>query len=253
MIEDGPEVIARAGGVLGEVVLRRRPGPVHELIVNGVFLMDTAETTTERLLARLVRDRHPAPRRVLVGGLGLGCTLAELLADPRVERVDVVEIEPLLVEWLRAGLVPGADRVLADPRVHVRIADVRQVLHQDPPSYTERGQSGAKIRPLSGKVREEQPAGGYVYDAVVLDVDNGPGFLVHDQNAAVYEPAALTAAARVLRPPGLLVVWSADRAPALQAALAAYVGPTEQVVRRVERQGRALDYYLYVAAKQDIA
>jgi spermidine synthase len=246
MMEDGPEVLARAEGVLGEVVLRRRPGPVYELIVNGVFLMDTAETSTERLLAELVLARHPAPRRVLVGGLGLGYTLAGLLADPRVERVDVVEIELLLVEWLRAGLVPGADRALADPRVHVRVADVREVLGQDPPSYTEGGQSGAKIRPLSRK--EGDPASGR-YDAVVLDVDNGPGFLVHERNAAVYEAPALRAAARVLRPSGLLVVWSADRAPGLHAALTEHVGPTEQVVRWVERQGRQLDYYLYVTAK----
>jgi spermidine synthase len=186
--------------------------------------MDTAETTTERLLAELVLGRHPAPGRVLVGGLGLGYTLAALLADPRVARVDVVEIEPLLVKWLRAGLVPGADRALADPRVHLRIADVRAALA------------------VTGE-----------YDAIVLDVDNGPGFLVHDRNAAVYEAPALRAAAGALRPSGLLVIWSAEPAPALRAALATHVGPTEQVVRRVERQGRLLDYYLYASAKHDKA
>jgi spermidine synthase len=217
---DSPEVIARADGVLGEVVLRRRPGPVHELILNGVFLMDTAETSTERLLAELVLTRHPAPRRVLVGGLGLGCTLAALLADPRPTQVDVVEIEPLLVAWLRAGFVPGAEGALTDPRVRVRIADIRQALE-----YAER------------------------YDAIVLDVDNGPGFLVHERNAEVYEPAGLAAAGRALRPGGVLVVWSADPAPTLHAALAGQVGPTEQVVRQVERQGRPLDYYLYISAK----
>jgi spermidine synthase len=223
-MEEGPATIARAEGVLGEVVLRRRPGPVHELIVNGVFLMDTAETTTERLLAELVLTRHRSPRRVLVGGLGLGCTLAALLADPRPEWVEVVEIEPLLVGWLRAGLVPGAAAALADPRVRVRIADVREVLGT-----------------------------GERYDAVVLDVDNGPGFLVHERNAAVYEPPALAAAGGALRPGGVLAVWSADPAPSLRAALTEQVGPTEQIVRRVERQGRPLDYYLYVSAKPDIA
>jgi spermidine synthase len=223
-MEEGPATIARAEGVLGEVVLRRRPGPVHELIVNGVFLMDTAETTTERLLAELVLTRHRSPRRVLVGGLGLGCTLAALLADPRPEWVEVVEIEPLLVEWLHAGLVPGAAEALADPRVHVRIADVREAVG----------------------------AGGR-YDAVVLDVDNGPGFLVHERNAAVYEAPALAAAAGALRPGGVLAVWSAEPAPALRAALIEQVGTTEQVVRRVERQGRSLDYYLYVSAKPDKA
>lgn len=221
---DSPETISRADGVLGEVVLRRRPGPVYELIVNGTFLMDTAETSTERLLAELVLTRHPSPSRVLVGGLGLGCTLAALLADSRPRRVDVVEIEPLLVAWLRAGSVPGAEAAIADPRVHVRIADVRQAM-----------------------------AGPERYDAIVLDVDNGPGFLVHERNAGVYQPAGLATAARALRPGGVLVVWSADSAPALHAALAEQVGPTEQVVRQVERQGRLLDYYLYVSTKAEIA
>jgi spermidine synthase len=118
-----PQVLARADGVLGELALRRRTERVYELILNGVFLMDTAETTTERLPARLVLDRHPDPRRVLVGGLGLGCTLGALLDDPRVARVDLVEIESLLVRWLRQGIVPRVDRLLADPAAE---ADLRQ-------------------------------------------------------------------------------------------------------------------------------
>jgi spermidine synthase len=205
--------------VLGEVVLRRRPGPVHELIVNGVFVMDTAHPVTEWLLAETVLARHDAPERVLVGGLGLGCTLAALLADPRPRRVDVVEIEPRLVEWLRAGLVPGADTALADPRVRVLPGDVRGVL-ADPPER---------------------------YDAVVLDVDNGPGFLVHDRNAGLYRAPALRRAAGALRPGGLLAIWSAAPAPVLRAVLTAQVGPTEQIVHRVVREGRELDYYLYLA------
>lgn len=217
-----PTVLARADGVLGEVVLRRRPGPVYELILNGVFLMDTAETTTERLLAETVLARHPAPHRVLVGGLGLGCTLEALLADGRVGQLTVVEIEPLLVEWLRAGRVPGVDRLLRDPRVQVEVADVRLALQAHHP----------------------EP-----YDAIVLDVDNGPGFLVHQRNAAVYRRPVLAAAARALRPGGLLVVWSADPAPRLQSALAQVVGPVDQIVRRVTRQDRELEYHLYAARR----
>jgi spermidine synthase len=218
-------VVGRADGVLGEVVLRERPGgngSVYELIVNGVFLMDTAETTTERLLAEVVLARHLAPGRILVGGLGLGCTLEVLLADERVGEVTVVEIEPLLVEWLLDGRVPGVEQRLADPRVRVEVADVRSWL----------------------ATRADDP-----YDAILLDVDNGPGFLVHEHNAAVYRPAALAAAARALRPGGVLAVWSADEAPRLRANLTDTVGPTEVVHRRVERQGRELDYYLYVAAR----
>jgi spermidine synthase len=222
-----PEVVARTAGVLGEVVLRHWPAPgrpVHELIVNGVFLMDTADGSTERLLAGTLLARHPDPRRVLVAGLGLGCTLAALLADSRPRRVDVVEIEPELVAWCRAGLVPEAGRALADPRVRVWVADIQQVLAASPPNR---------------------------YDALVLDVDNGPGFLVHDRNAAVYRCPALAAAARAVRPGGLVLVWSSAPAPELRDNLATAVGTTEHVVRWVERAGRRLDYHIYLTTVRE--
>ena len=119
---------------------------------------------------------------MVLGGLGLGYTMHELLADSRVEKCAVVEIEPALVEWLRAGLVPDGPALLADERVTVVVADIVVAL--------------AEAREAS-------------YDLVLLDVDNGPGYLVHAANAALYEPPALTDARRVLRPGGALVVWSA--------------------------------------------
>jgi spermidine synthase len=227
-----PETIARADGVAGEVVLRRRaaenapepaPETVYELIVNGVFLMDTADVSTERLLADAVLDRHEAPRRVLVGGLGLGVTVHALLADVRVEHVDVVEIEPVLVDWLRSGLVPGVEVVLADPRVQVVVADIGDAVR-----------SAADGR----------------YDAVLLDVDNGPDFLVRDANAAVYQTSALRDMARVLAPHGMLAIWSAAASPALASTLAALVGPGEEVVRTVGREGRTVTYHVYLARRE---
>jgi spermidine synthase len=227
-----PETIARADGVAGEVVLRRRaaenapepaPETVYELIVNGVFLMDTADVSTERLLADAVLDRHEAPRRVLVGGLGLGVTVHALLADVRVEHVDVVEIEPVLVDWLRSGLVPGVEVVLADPRVQVVVADIRDAVR-----------SAADGR----------------YDAVLLDVDNGPDFLVRDANAAVYQTSALRDMARVLAPHGMLAIWSAAASTALASTLAALVGPGEEDVRTVGREGRTVTYHVYLARRE---
>lgn len=219
-----PETVARGRGVNGELVLRRRgsgEGAVYELIVNGVFLMDSAETSTERLLAEVLLARHPEPRRVLVGGLGLGFTVAALLGDRRVERVDVVEIEPLLVEWLAAGLVPDAAEVLRDPRVRPVVADVRTAL-------------------------ASAPAG--QYDGILLDVDNGPGFLVNDANAAVYEPPALAAAGAALRGGGLLAMWSAAPAERLRDDLEAAVGTCEEVTAEVTRDARSLTYHLYLAS-----
>lgn len=223
-MEDVPQTIARGQGVHGELVLRLRgkEPTVCELIVNGVFLMDSAETSTERLLAEALLARHTDPSRVLVGGLGLGFTVAALLEDRRVERVDVVEIEPLLVGWLRTGLVPGVDTILSDSRVRPVVADVRTVLADASPGH---------------------------YDGILLDVDNGPGFLVHDANAALYERPALADAAAALRDGGLLAVWSAAPAERLHRDLTASVGPCEMLSVDLVREGRPMTYYLYIARR----
>src|SRR5215212_2178275 len=92
-------IIARADSVRGEVVLRRRPtaaGSIDELIVNGAFAMDSAETSTERELGRMANGAD----RVLLGGLGLGYTADEVLKSS-ARRVDIVELEQPLIEWAR--------------------------------------------------------------------------------------------------------------------------------------------------------
>ncbi|HEU0212982.1 MAG TPA: hypothetical protein VFR13_02770 [Jiangellaceae bacterium] len=223
------QTLARAEGVTGELTLRRRleadagDDAVYELIVNGIFLMDTAETSSERLLAEAVLDRLATPGRILLGGLGLGVTLAELLTDVRIGRVDVVEIEPLLVQWLHAGLVPGMDAVLADQRVHLTVADLRDVLRDVVTNS---------------------------YDGVLIDVDNGPDFLVHAANAAVYQTASMRDIARALAPGGVLAVWSAARSSVLATTMAEEVGPAEEVVRTVERDGRLMTYHLHLARRR---
>jgi spermidine synthase len=217
--------VARAESERGELVLReRRPvdgGPVAlELRANGVFVMDTVEVSTERAMARAALALVEDPRAVVVGGLGLGYTMHEVLSDLRVERCAVVEIEPALVEWMRAGLVPGGPALMADGRLAVVEADVRVAL---------------------AEAREES------YDLVLLDVDNGPGHLVHAANAALYEPPALLDASRVLRPGGALVVWSADEAPELEESLRAVFASVEAQPHAVQLQERDEHYWLYVA------
>ena len=170
--------IARAESERGELVLRERRDegapPALELRANGVFVMDTVETSTERALAAAALALVEEPRAVVVGGLGLGFTMHEVLADPRVERCAVVEIEQALVDWMRDGTVPHGPALLADERVVVVDADVAVAL--------------AEARPAS-------------YDLVLLDVDNGPGYLVHEQNAgALHARPSSSAAAAALRP-----------------------------------------------------
>lgn len=213
--------VARADTGHGEVVLRRR-GADLELVVDGAFAMDTVDTSTEVLLATDALARHLAPGRVLVGGLGLGFTARAVLADDRVRRVDVVELAEPLVRWSRAGLVPELAG-LEGERCRLHVADVASV--------------------LAGTAPPDGP-----WDLVLLDVDNGPGFLVHADNARLYAPAALDDARTRLTAGGLLVVWSSHVAPGLLAALRAVAGEGDHVEEElvpVRRGDRELDYARY--------
>jgi spermidine synthase len=217
--------VARAESERGELVLReRRPvdgGPTSlELRANGVFVMDTLEVSTERAMAHAALALVDEPRSVIIGGLGLGYTMHEVLADSRVEKCAVVEIEPALVDWMRTGLVPEGPALLADERVTVVEADIVAAL--------------AEGREAS-------------YDLVLLDVDNGPGYLVHAANAALYEPPALADARRVLRPGGALVGWSADESDDLEESLRSVFGDVAAERHDVRLQDRDEHYWLYVA------
>ncbi len=198
-----------------------------ELVSGGVFLMDTEDGTTERLLARAALRAVSPPDagslRVLVGGLGLGLTAAAALAHPAVREVVVVEIEPMLTGWLREGLVPPTRSIFDDDRLHVVHGNIRDVL-----------------------VSVERDR----FHAVLLDVDNGPDFLTHPSNADLYRTPALTAAAGTLVRGGVLAIWSADPSAELAAALERAAGPTREVRRVVRRSGRYLEYVLYLARRE---
>lgn len=209
--------VASATSPRGEVLLRQHEGAL-ELRVNGVFVMDTAETTTERTLARAALTGCDRPDRVLLGGLGLGFTAAKLLTDPRVGWVEVVEIEPAVIDWLADGTVPHGPALLADPRLEVIPGDIAAHLRALPVEST---------------------------DVVLLDVDNGPGHLVHEQNAGLYRRPALAEAARVLRPGGAVVIWSAARAPKLAETMAAVFAEVSESALPVRLQGRDEQYWLY--------
>lgn len=229
MIPEVPVTIAREAGPRGEVVLRRR-GPHLELVVNGTFAMDTVDTSTEVALARVALENVARPAAVLVGGLGLGFTARAVLADSRVERLDVVELEQPLVAWARGALDPTLVPELAhledDARCRLWPADVTAVL-----------------------AGTESPTG--PWDLVLLDVDNGPDFLLHAGNAGLYAVAGLRAALAQVAPGGALVVWSSHRSPRLMEALAAVAhesgGAVTERVLPVEREGRTLEYALYTA------
>jgi spermidine synthase len=184
-------VVERVVGCCGELVLQRR-GRHYQVVANGVFLMDTRDRGSEREQVTWAADRMPPPGRMLIGGLGVGFSLAAALAHPGVGWVHVIEREPDVVRWNRGLLAAVGVDALGDPRVSLHEADVVQWLAHAP------------ARSL---------------DAICLDVDNGPEWLVSPGNAWLYGNEGLSTAARVLSPQGVLTVWSAAPSPPFVARM----------------------------------
>ena len=184
-------VIERVAGCCGELVLLQGGGH-HEIVANGVFLMDTRGGTSERLHVTAAADRMSPPGRMLIGGLGVGFSLAAALGHPGVSEVHVVEREPAVLRWNRGPLAATNGDALGDPRVRTYEADVVQWL-ADAPACS--------------------------LDAICLDVDNGPGWLVTPGNAWLYADEGLRAATRVLSPGGVLAIWGAAPMPAFVARM----------------------------------
>ncbi len=174
-------VVDRVDGCCGDLALLRR-GEHFEIVANGTFLMDTRSGGSERLHVTAAADYMPTPGRMLVGGLGVGFSLAAALAHPRVSEVHVVEREPAVLRWNRGPRAARNGGARRDPRVRSYEADVVQWLADAPSSSLE---------------------------AICLDVDNGPEWLVTPGNASLYDGDGLRTAARVLVPGGVLSIWSA--------------------------------------------
>ncbi len=184
--------------------------------------MDSHEHASEQALADAALALVESPERVLIGGLGLGFTLDRVLGDRRVESCVVVEIEPALVDWMRDGTIAHGPRLLADSRVRSVVADVSVAL--------------AEAAPAS-------------YDVVLLDVDNGPGHLVHDANADLYGAPFLGVVHDRLAPGGAVALWSAARSPELLDTLAEVFGQVDEIAHEVRLQDRDEHYWLYAGRR----
>ncbi|MEU1482281.1 spermidine synthase [Streptomyces sp. NPDC005752] len=189
-----PVVLDRREGPFGEVVLRER-GDVFEIIANGCFLMDTSDGRSERLLVDAALAALPASRptpSVLIGGLGVGFSLVRAATEPRWGRIAVVEREQAVVDWHLTGpLGRISAAALADPRTEILRTDLVALLR----TTTER------------------------YDALCLDIDNGPDWTVTQDNESLYSPSGLAACLARLTPGGVLAVWSAQPSAAFGNAM----------------------------------
>jgi spermidine synthase len=173
---------------LGELILRRRRPVsqpdvwVYEVKLADRFLMSSLVTDSERELATraLLRVAGDA-LHVLVGGLGLGYTAASALADPRVARVDVIELLPAVIAWHRRGLVPLGESLCGDARCHLIEGDCLRLLRM---------------------------GDGERYDAILIDIDDSPIHLLDQAHGAFYEVEGLASARRRLRPGGVFALWT---------------------------------------------
>lgn len=185
----------------GSLRLKRR-GAEFSIMLGDNELMNSRLSGSEQALATLCCERlaaRPAPR-FLIGGLGMGFTLRAALGQlgPQAEIV-VAELVPAVVAWARGPMAEVFSGSLDDSRVKIREADV-----------------GAVIGEARG-----------AFDAILLDVDNGPDGLTRASNDRLYSPAGLRTAHDALRPGGLLAVWSS--------------GPDAAFTRRLKTAGFAVE------------
>ena len=185
----------------GELRLKQR-GSEFSIMLGANELMNSRLSGSEEALARLSCERirgRPAPK-MLIGGLGMGFTLRAALAELGDDaQITVAELVPAVVAWARGPMAPVFGGCLDDPRVAIRETDIGDLIH-------------------SGKAS---------WDAVLLDVDNGPEGLTRHGNDALYDLPGLSAAYAVLKPGGVLSVWSS--------------GPDAGFTRRLRQAGFSVE------------
>lgn len=182
----------------GELVLREVDGQL-EIILNGVFLMSTYNGASERAMVRDAVARKTASS-VLIGGLGIGYSLAEAVSAPEVAEVVVVESEPTVIEWGLTRFRSYNQDALRHPKTTVISGDFRKYVD---------------------KSAEER------FDAICVDVDNGPDWVSRPGNDLLYSPAGLRKLRRLLRQGGTLSVWAAHESQDFAERLAGVFGTVE--------------------------
>jgi spermidine synthase len=198
----------------GNTMRLTRRDQEYVVLLNGKTLMSSRMHGSEEALATAgCQHLRTAERpRVLVGGLGMGFTLrAALDLLPQHAVVTVAELVPAVVEWNRGPLSPLAGHPLKDRRVRIDLNDVGFTLRANP------GQ----------------------FDAVLLDVDNGPRAFTSEANESLYDNAGVAAAYAALRDDGVLAVWSAwdDRKFEQRLRHHGFVARTERVRARLKKGG----------------
>ena len=214
---------AKVPGGREELRLKRRGGE-FSIMLGSNELMNSRLSGSEETLAKLSCAKIGSRRRpsMLIGGLGMGFTLRAALADlPADADVTVAELVPAVVAWGRGPMAELFAGCLDDARVHIREADVADLI---------------------GAARG-------AYDAILLDVDNGPDGLSRSENDRLYSLAGLTAARAALKAGGVLAVWSAHPDRGFTARLRQSGFEVEEVSTRA-RGKRGARHVIGLAARK---
>ncbi|MEO0441650.1 MAG: hypothetical protein AAF067_12350 [Pseudomonadota bacterium] len=179
----GTAAIPDGGGELKLYSRTLKGGDEFSIMLGGAELMNSRKSGSEEALATLACEliKPRAVPQILIGGLGMGFTLRAALPPlPDNAQIIVAELVPAVVDWARGPMAELYGSSLDDPRVDIRAENVAAII-------------GAADR---------------AFDAILLDVDNGPDGLTHESNEAIYSRTGLNAACKALRTDGVLAVWS---------------------------------------------
>ena len=218
------ELIDTADVPGGEQLRLYRRGADHMIVLDRNELMNSRMSGSEEVLALDTIERlgRPAPH-LLIGGYGMGFTLRAALGalGPKA-RVTVAELVPKIIDWARGPMAELTAGGLDDPRVRVVDGDV-----------------AALIEAASGD-----------YDAILLDVDNGPDGLTRAGNDRLYSPRGLEAARGALKPGGILAVWSAAPDTHFARRLSEARFDVDEVAVRARRNGKGPRHVIWFARKR---
>jgi spermidine synthase len=209
----------------GEALRLFRRGADYMIVLDRNELMNSRMSGSEAALAQMSVARLEGRRapRLLIGGYGMGFTLrAALAALGGQASVVVAELVPAIIRWARGPMAELTAGCLDDPRVRLIEGDV-----------------GAEIR-----------AGRAAYDAILLDVDNGPDGLTRAGNDALYSAAGLAAARAALKPGGLLAIWSAAPDKAFARRLGGAGFAVEEVAVRARANGKGPRHVIWFATRR---
>lgn len=222
-MQGSKQVISRVTTPRGEIQLQKVEKH-YEIILNGVFIMATYNGLSEKQMFSTAFNYLDEPQnlKVLIGGLGVGFTLEAAVRKRKVSKVDVVEIEPVIIEWNEKYFSKLNRKAVFNKKVNVINDDFKAYINKT----------------------------GEDYDIICVDVDNGPDWVVLESNKDLYKASTLTRLHEILKKGGVLSIWSAEKSSSLFNSMKKVFGNifVKEVAQSVPG-GREITSYIYISKK----